>query len=147
MLEFQEDTIVPLVLTWCTSDLQENSALWQSIYRVKMMHHSANLQAKKIRDMPRITQMELAGTIFGFRGFAIIRPECFGLTSLTDQDCSNLLHFWRVIGYLLGVDDRFNICRESLSETKAIFIALSEIIIKPHMLSRHEYVSDMQLLL
>ncbi|KAI4468970.1 ER-bound oxygenase [Holotrichia oblita] len=133
------------VMTWYTSDFQENSTLWQSIHRVKMMHHSANSQARKIPDMPRITQLELAGTIFGFIGFAIIRPECFGLTALTDEDYDSLVHFWRVIGHLLGVEDRFNICRDSLSETKAIFHALADIIIRPHMLGRHENTLHMQL--
>lgn len=70
------------------------------------MHHSANLQAGKVADIPQITQLELACTVFGFIGFAIVRPEAFGMTTLTDSDLESLIHFWKVIGYLLGVEDR-----------------------------------------
>lgn len=70
------------------------------------MHHAANLIASRHPGVQQITQLELAATVTGFIGYAIVKPECFGLSSMTDEDCEALIHFWRVIGYLLGVHDR-----------------------------------------
>lgn len=70
------------------------------------MHHAANLQARKFSDIQPITQFELAGTVFGFIGFAVIKPNNFGLNDITHEELDALIHFWRVIGYTLGVEDR-----------------------------------------
>ncbi|GJQ82406.1 hypothetical protein Trydic_g11822 [Trypoxylus dichotomus] len=132
------------VITWYVSDLHDGSALWQSICRVKMMHRGANAQAGKVPGMPQITQLELAGTVFGFIGYAVTRPQSFGLDSLTNTELEALMHFWRVIGYMLGVDDKFNICRESSEETIAIFDALLSTCFKQHMLMKDPSCLQMQ---
>jgi hypothetical protein len=45
-------------------------------------------------------------TQFGFFGFALQNPRYFALTNESDENWEGLLHFWRTIGYLLGIDER-----------------------------------------
>ncbi len=46
----------------------------------------------------------------------------------------SFLHFWRVIGYYLGLDDRFNLAsRSSLSETRALLLEVGLQIVAPCM--------------
>ncbi|GJQ82410.1 hypothetical protein Trydic_g11825 [Trypoxylus dichotomus] len=124
------------VVTWYTSDFKDGSRLWKSINTVKAMHHTASSKAAKVPNMSPISQRELAGTVYGFIGFVITKPQYFGLQDLTDDDLEAIVHFWRVICYLLGVDDRYNLCRESLAETKEIFHEASEAYFKRFLLLR-----------
>lgn len=38
--------------------------------------------------------------------------------SKSPQDMDAMLHFWRFIGYLLGIEDKYNLCDGSTDETK-----------------------------
>lgn len=50
----------------------------------------------------------------------VLYPQKFGI-NISDYDLECLLHFWRGIGYLLGVTDQFNLCGQgSLEEVKLI---------------------------
>lgn len=62
----------------------------------------------------------MSATLFGFIGYVIILPEKIGIAHASKYDLECFVHFWRVIGYALGIEDRFNICRGSFQETKAI---------------------------
>ncbi|GJQ82408.1 hypothetical protein Trydic_g11823 [Trypoxylus dichotomus] len=57
-----------------------------------------------------------------------------------------IVHFWRVICHLLGIEDRFNICRESLSETKAVFNEIASAHYKRYVLFRHSLAVHTQLI-
>jgi hypothetical protein len=59
----------------------------------------------------------MAHAQFAFIGFVALYPKQCGLHSLTDEEFDCLLYFWRVIGYCLGTDDRFNLCSGSSEET------------------------------
>jgi len=48
-------------------------------------------------------------TQFGFFGFALQNPRYFALTNEPDENWEGLLHFWRTIGYLLGIDERYSL--------------------------------------
>ncbi|KRT84527.1 hypothetical protein AMK59_1142, partial [Oryctes borbonicus] len=108
------------------------------------MHHSANLAADRVPNVLTITQRELAITVHGFIGFAITHPEWFGLQDLTDEELEATVHFWRVICYVLGVDDRFNLCRESLAETRAVFNEVVNYYYKRRIILRHSNSEAMQ---
>ena len=52
----------------------------------------------------KLTQGEMCGTQFGFVGLVILHPKFFGIHA-TDEDLEAFCHTWRVIGYLLGIED------------------------------------------
>ncbi|KAL3287373.1 hypothetical protein HHI36_001847 [Cryptolaemus montrouzieri] len=104
---------------WYESELSPKSRSMESIKKIKYMHNTASKKAKSMGMAP-ITQKDMVLTQFGFMGFAIARSEMVGIHNASETDLQNLIHFWKVIGYILGIEDRFNLCRDSLEETKQI---------------------------
>lgn len=62
----------------------------------------------------KISQAELAVAVFGFMGYALIRPHYFGIRHNCPIDREAFVHFWAVIVHMLGVEDNFNMCLHSL---------------------------------
>ena len=52
-----------------------------------------------------ITNRDLALTQFGFMGYSLIKPKEFGFVNDPNEH-EAIVHFWRVIGYLIGIPDR-----------------------------------------
>jgi hypothetical protein len=47
----------------------------------------------------------MALTQFGFMGFALLRSKELGVPD-NREDLEGFVHFWRTIGYLLGIKDK-----------------------------------------
>lgn len=62
----------------------------------------------------KITQAELAVAVFGFMGYALIPPHYFGIRHNCSMDREAFVHFWAVIGHMLGIEENFNMCLNSL---------------------------------
>jgi len=77
-----------------------------------------------------ISQKDMAITQFLFIGFSLLMPDMFGIVGNYEQfDAFN--HFWRVIGFLLGTEDRFNCCGETVEETRRRMQAIKEDMLLP----------------
>ncbi|KAI1300248.1 hypothetical protein HDE_03540 [Halotydeus destructor] len=53
-------------------------------------------------------------------GPVVLFPKQFGLHDVTDDELMAIVHYWRAIGFTLGIQDRFNCCCDTLEETKYI---------------------------
>ncbi|CAG9765674.1 unnamed protein product [Ceutorhynchus assimilis] len=104
---------------WYDSDFKPGSKLWKSISEVKKLHNSASKGSCKA-GINRISQKDMALTQFGFMGFQLARPYHFSLDHVSNEEWTAFIHLWKVVGHLLGIEDRFNICRDSVEETRAI---------------------------
>lgn len=72
----------------------------------------------------------MAVTQFLFMGFQVLMPDEFGVVGTREQfEAFN--HLWRVLGYMLGTEDRFNACGETLEETRSRLQSIKEDIILP----------------
>lgn len=77
-----------------------------------------------------ITQKDLALTQFGFIGYIMLRPDILGVqVSLANYEA--FVHFWRVIGHMIGIEDRFNLCTDRWETTKPRLEYLLNDIYKP----------------
>lgn len=65
---------------------------------VRRMHRNVNA------NFGRISQRDLAVTQFGFVGFAFLK---FKLLGLPKDGLEGIVHFWRVIGHLMGIQERW----------------------------------------
>ncbi|GLH16413.1 Uncharacterized protein GBIM_20686, partial [Gryllus bimaculatus] len=65
-----------------------------------------------------INQMEMSVTQFGFVALAVTYPERFGAGGASDEELDAFVHLWRVLGHLLGVEDRFNFCAGGLDAVR-----------------------------
>jgi len=52
------------------------------------------------------TQLDMALAQFGFIGFTVVSGDYLGL-KVTYEEMEGIIHLWRVIGNMLGMDDKF----------------------------------------
>ncbi|CAH1164150.1 unnamed protein product [Phaedon cochleariae] len=100
-------------------EFKPGSKSWSSLEKVRKMHNFASNLGHRKLDY-RINQLEMALTQFGFIGFALVRGRFIGIHEVSEEELKGFIHLWRAVGYVLGIEDRFNICRESVKETKEI---------------------------
>lgn len=79
-----------------------------------------------------IMQRDMAYTQFGFIGYNLLKPELLGIRVSRD-DYEALVHFWRVIGYLIGMHDEFNVCTDSWRTTKPRLEMLLNDVYRPYL--------------
>lgn len=125
------DTLIH-VSKWYSGDIWEtDSEAQKSLNVVRKMHLmvSDRLNKNKIegQDNFYLSQYDMCLTLFAFCGLVTLFPSSFGFFPTSDYDLKCVLHFWRCVGYLLGVKDEYNICNEQkLDEVKAYFNLILE---------------------
>lgn len=56
---------------------------------------------------------------FAYR-FALVRPHLLGIQNDNDEDREAFIHFWAVMGHMLGVKDEYNMCLHPLKVVEII---------------------------
>lgn len=64
-----------------------------------------------------MSQYVMVKAQFAFIGFIILYPEKCGLVSNVNEFLQELCYLWRVIGFILGIEDEYNLGSRPLSET------------------------------
>lgn len=82
-----------------------------------------------------INQGDMSCTQCGFMGLIVLHPEKFGVHGVCDEDLEAFCHVWRGLGYLLGIEDRYNFCRGSLKEVRERMKDFLEQWVKPNLRS------------
>ncbi|XP_058066462.1 uncharacterized protein LOC131216077 [Anopheles bellator] len=119
---------------WYECELTPGSRSWKSLSQVRRMHLSASRSATK-RQLGHINQPEMALTTFGFMGFPLVRPHLLGIRYDNREDLEAFVHVWAVIGSMLGVHDRYNMCLPRLEVVEMIC----------RMVLRYVFVPSLQL--
>lgn len=96
------------------------------------MHVTINRRTMKA-NQGFISQKDMSITLFTFMGIHVLMPEKFGIVG-TQEEFDAFVHFWRVIGFLLGIEDRFNCCGTTLRETIIRLETIREDIILPTLM-------------
>jgi hypothetical protein len=78
---------------------------WKSLYTVRTRHAKAGMSSK-LKGLGVVSQRDVALTQFGFIGFALLKPDKFGVRQLKEGDWDAYVYCWRVIGQMLGLEDR-----------------------------------------
>uniref|UniRef100_A0A1B6L0P3 Uncharacterized protein n=1 Tax=Graphocephala atropunctata TaxID=36148 RepID=A0A1B6L0P3_9HEMI len=65
-----------------------------------------------------VNQLDMSITQFGFVGLMVMYPNKFGAGSATEEELDGFVHLWRGLGYLLGIEDKYNFCNGSLEEVR-----------------------------
>ncbi|XP_073830964.1 uncharacterized protein [Musca autumnalis] len=93
----------------------KSSKFWTSLRAVRKAHSKSSRACAKL-GAGQITQKDLALTQFGFIGFLSLGAHRIQLHD--DHFLEATSHLWRVLGYLLGIKDEYNICGRNWEETK-----------------------------
>ncbi|XP_052121709.1 uncharacterized protein LOC113208219 isoform X2 [Frankliniella occidentalis] len=64
-----------------------------------------------------MSQYDMSVTQWAFVGPIIQFPERYGVGNASVEELDGFVHLWEVIGYTLGIDDRFNFCQGGLEPT------------------------------
>lgn len=125
-------------ISWFENELKPGSISWKSLYAVRSRHLRAGL-ASKIKGIGVVSQRDLALTQFGFIGFSMLKPDKFGIRQLHEDDWEAYNYTWKVIGYMIGIEDRYNIARDTFEETLEVCQLLKERVYTPCLENVPEY--------
>ncbi|CAH2051904.1 unnamed protein product, partial [Iphiclides podalirius] len=129
-------------VSWFESDMHRGSQSWESILNVRR-RHIVMTQAAKLKGQGMISQRDLALTHFGFIGLAVLKHDKFGIQTLEEDDWEAYNQFWRVIGFMIGIEDRYNICRDAIAETRQVCRLILQRVYTPCLADTPEYFEYM----
>uniref|UniRef100_A0A182WAG4 ER-bound oxygenase mpaB/mpaB'/Rubber oxygenase catalytic domain-containing protein n=1 Tax=Anopheles minimus TaxID=112268 RepID=A0A182WAG4_9DIPT len=121
-------------LEWYYEDMVPSSRAWKSITYVRKTHAGVSKQAASVRTGMIISQRDMAITQFGFVGYAIISYRKLGV-QFDPEDMDALVHLWRVIGHMMGIEERFNACTDRFETTEQRMSLIADEILKPALLN------------
>uniref|UniRef100_A0A1Y9H265 ER-bound oxygenase mpaB/mpaB'/Rubber oxygenase catalytic domain-containing protein n=1 Tax=Anopheles dirus TaxID=7168 RepID=A0A1Y9H265_9DIPT len=122
-------------LEWYYEELIPTSRSWKSVTFVRKTHAGVSRHAASVRPGMIISQRDMAITQFGFIGYIIISHRKLGV-QYDPLDMEAFVHFWRVIGHLMGIEDRFNACTDRFETTERRMSQIANGILKPALLNQ-----------
>ncbi|XP_058818382.1 uncharacterized protein LOC131681561 [Topomyia yanbarensis] len=117
-------------LNWYWEELKPGSNGWKSLEYVRRIHVVSSKQANAKTSKMLISQQVMAITQFGFIGYVMISHQKLGI-QYDEDGAEGFVHFWRTIGYMLGIQDRYNLCTDSVAQSKRRMEVMNELIIRP----------------
>ncbi|XP_045539137.1 uncharacterized protein LOC106709945 [Papilio machaon] len=130
------------VMSWFRYDLKPGTVSWRSLYEVRRRHLKSG-RAARLKNKGTVSQRDLALTQFGFLGYAVLKPDRIGVNQQEADDWEAYNHLWRVIGHMLGIEDRYNICRKNIEETREVCRLILERVYTPCLENVPEYFEHM----
>ncbi|XP_055600658.1 uncharacterized protein LOC129749649 isoform X2 [Uranotaenia lowii] len=121
-------------LNWYSHDLKPGTDSWKSLAYVRRIHASSGKAANRKDPKMMVSQKDMAITQFGFLGFVILNPQKLGIQYVR-EDFEGFIHFWRTIGYMLGIEDRFNLCTDNLETTRQQMQLVNDQLLRPALQS------------
>ncbi|CAG2110827.1 unnamed protein product, partial [Medioppia subpectinata] len=114
------------VFKWYEDDpFDRNSASHKSLMQVRYTCHMAvtKLMNEKYPQEDRLwlNQFDMAMTQWSLIGLVGIRPKECGFHMTNKHEFEEYMYFWKVIGYCMGIEDRFNICQNNYEQSVAYF--------------------------
>ncbi|KAK7022847.1 hypothetical protein SK128_008422 [Halocaridina rubra] len=95
-------------------------------------HAEANMTPKTTQ-FHFISQLDMCITQYTFIGLLVAHPEKLGAGGASEEEFAGLIHFWRGIGWLLGIDDKYNFCSGTVAETRALSLEIEHLIAIPFL--------------
>ncbi|CRK89888.1 CLUMA_CG003620, isoform A [Clunio marinus] len=111
--------------------IEPGTKAWKSLTTIRKMHAIMTRRTSNAGN-GIISQKDMSATLFVYMGFPLLFPERFGIVGSREQfEAFN--HFWRLIGYMLGIKDEFNCCEETLEGTRNRLEAIRKDLLLPSL--------------
>ena len=124
------------VILWHTGDAWEpGSKAHKSVQKVRRMHNGVAKrmkEAKGDKDRLYMSQYDMALVQSGFTAAVIMYPRSAGIICTT-AELEDYVYFWRGIGYLLGIDDKYNICCGNYPHTYTLCKEIESQLLLPNL--------------
>ncbi|KXJ78460.1 hypothetical protein RP20_CCG004567 [Aedes albopictus] len=115
---------------WYTEELKPGTKYWKSLEFVRRAHSTTSRRANSKSPGMIISQRDMVIVQFSFVGYVVLSPRMLGIQYNT-EDMEAFVHFWRVMGYMLGIEDRFNVCTADLPSTRNRMQQVRDLVIQP----------------
>ena len=122
------------VALWHTGNVWDpKERAHKSVQNVRKMHNHVGKQMQG-ESGPRLymSQYDMALVQCGFMGAVSMYPHGFGIRC-TQQQIEDYIFFWRGIGYLLGIDDKYNMCSGTYQQTRAVCKEIEQKLLLPSL--------------
>ncbi|XP_072937255.1 uncharacterized protein [Epargyreus clarus] len=130
------------VLSWTQYEMKPGTLSWQSLSTTRSRHLQAN-KAGALQGRRAVSQRDLAFALISIVGFGILEPSKFSIRQRRSQDWEGYNHLFRTIGYLTGLEERYNVCRPSVEETRAVCRLIVQRVFAPCLERVPEYYEHM----
>lgn len=121
-------TFVHLKKWYSTDPFDPKSPGYKSLKKVNLFHKKILQELNHGNDWSDrtkrhfMTQYDMVITQWSIVGPIILYPKEFGLHDWSQKDFQSFIHFWRVIGYCLGIEERFNLCHYDHSYESTVYL-------------------------
>ncbi|GAB1864215.1 hypothetical protein CAJAP_05294 [Camponotus japonicus] len=105
---------------------------WCKVINMIRGKHTVNNKKSIKANIGGIYQRDVALTQFVFLGYILTTPKSIGLRNTLEEE-EAFIHLWRVVGYMLGIPDRLNICRKTVEETRELCQKISNGILANYL--------------
>ncbi|XP_032687054.1 uncharacterized protein LOC116851596 [Odontomachus brunneus] len=105
------------------ADLQNSDDKFYKYINTIRYKHTFNSNKARNGNGEGIYQRDMVLTQVAAIGYIFVMPEVFGLRIKPEEEMA-MIHVWRVMGRMLEIPDRINVCRKDVAETRELFLML-----------------------
>ncbi|GBM16834.1 hypothetical protein AVEN_9413-1 [Araneus ventricosus] len=97
-----------------------NDTAHRTLSFVRSMHTRVGNKMATLNDgIVYISQWDMVLSQLSFVGPIVLFRSLVGLHGWTTNGYDAIIHFWRTIGYLLGIEDKYNLCQGNYNQVVA----------------------------
>lgn len=111
-------------------DFQSNTQKINPISKYSLQH----IFKRQFNSIKGLNQADMAFTQVAFVGFMLSCPEEFGIHNASKEDLEAFCYTWKVFGYILGIQDEYNMCSGTFEEIEQRLKDSMEYVTKPLLL-------------
>ncbi|XP_015178275.1 PREDICTED: uncharacterized protein LOC107067353 [Polistes dominula] len=131
---------------WYKKDPLKQKEFLESLKIIRKKHCIAFRRAYEA-GIRKASQADMAYAQFGFIGYILLGTEQLHI-SATDEELQGFVHFWRVICYVLGMEDKYNLCMETVEETRALCSKVLDEVFIPNVIKyKYNYYKNGKILI
>lgn len=119
---------------WYTEELEPGTKYWKSLEYVRRAHSTTSRRANSKTSGMIISQRDMVIVQYSFVGYVALSPRMLGIQYNAD-DMEAFVHFWRVLGYMLGIEDRYNLCTADISTSSHRMQQVRDEVVIPALIS------------
>lgn len=93
-----------------------HSSAWKSLEAIRKRHVVTNRNIQK-HQIGQISQKDLVLTQISLIMYVLLKPHLLGIP-VSRANFEAYVHFWRVNGHMIGIEDRFNACTDGWDTTR-----------------------------
>ncbi|KAL1396291.1 hypothetical protein pipiens_010626 [Culex pipiens pipiens] len=122
---------------WYRDPLAPGTRFWRSLLYTRKAHDGTIKRTSAAKEGMIISQRDMVLVQFSFAGYVVLKPEMLGIQG-SAQEMDDFIHFWRVVGFMLGIHDEYNLCTTDSTTSKRRMQLVLDQMMGPALTSPNE---------